>query len=496
MLRRTILMGLLLIPSLAGAEELELELGASMEYDSNVFRTQQNEDSDGIFRLLPAATLYRDQGDLRYRLRYAMPFEQGIQYGDQISDFDYILNLTSFWALDEANEFFFNNTFRDDRSVTRRFQTDQDVPDISSRRERVISNDASLGLNHAFTARTTGGASVNYALWDTDQVARQDNQTFSATTDLNYALNQTNQIGTGFTFTLQDFQQGGGVPASQTYFYNLFGSWVYQFDEVTTFSISAGPTFIQSDQDAANFSQSVPLTPTASSGGTLFAFLFDTCGLVNGIPVLTGGCDPFPAPAGIVTTEVPVDFGSEVPPGSLSSTDITAFGNAQLTRRWTPTISSTLAYRRQQSNASGLGGSTILDAVTAETAWQIDQWWDAELRFDFAARQSLGDTTQTFLVVQEGLNGEAIVVQPGDTPPTSPAGQGLTAEVSRNAIDSNRWAIGGRLARQIGRRAEASLRLSYNQQFSSQGTRGAPSDYDVFFAIFGVRYRFEPITLW
>ncbi len=496
MVRRTILMGLLLIPSLAGAEELELELGASMEYDSNVFRSSRDPQDDGIFRLLPAATLYRDQGDLRYRLRYAMPFEQGIQYGDQISDFDYILNLTSYWTLDEANEFFFINTFRDDRSVTRRFATDQDVPDVSSRRDRVLSNDASFGLNHAFTARTTGGVSVSHALWQSDQVARQDNQTFSATSDLNYALSRTNQIGTGFTFTLQDFQQGGGVPASKTFFYNLFGAWVYQFDEVTTFTLSAGPTIIQSDQDAATFSQSVPLTPTASSGGTLFAFLFDTCGTVNGIPVLTGSCDPFPAPAGIVTTEVPVDFGSETPPGSLSSTDITAFGNARLTRRWTPTISSALSYRRQQSNASGLGGSTILDAVTAEGDWQIDQWWDFGLRFDFTNRQSLGDTTQTFLVVQEGPNGEAIVVQPGDTPPTSPAGQGLTAQVARQAIDSNRWGVSGRLSRRIGRRAEASLRLAYNQQLSAQGTRGAPSDFDVFFAIFGVRYRFEPITLW
>lgn len=488
MVRRTILMVLLLIPSLAGAEELELELGGALEYDSNVFRTSRDPQDDGIFRLLPAATLYRDQGDLRYRLRYAMPFEQGFQYGNQISDFDYVLDLSSFYALDEANEFFFINTFRDDRSVTRRFATEQDVPDISSRRDRVLSNDASFGLNHAFTARTTGGASVNYALWQSDQVTRQDNQTFSATTDLNYVLTRTNQIGTGFTFTLQDFEQAGGVPASRTFFYNLFGSWVYQFDEVTTFSISAGPTLIQNDQDAASFSQVVPLTPTARSGGTLFAFDFNSCGQVNNFIVLTGSCDPLEVTFPIDTSDVTVDFGPEAVPGSLSSTDITAFGDARLTRRWTPTISSTLGYRRQQSNASGLGGSTILDAVTAEGDWQINQWWDFQLRFDYTNRESLGKTTQSFLVVARGPNGEAIAVP-------APA-QGITAEVVDNSIDSDRWAVGGRLTRQIGRRAEASLRLGYNQQFSAQGTRGAPSDFDVFLAIFGVRYRFEPITLW
>jgi hypothetical protein len=487
MVRLVIVLGMLVLPVLASGEELELELGSSVEYDSNVFRTSDNIRDDVVFRVYPAFALFRDRGDLRYRLRYMIPFEQGVNYGDAISDFDHLLNFNSSWAVDEANAVYLTNVFRYDRSITRGYSIDQSVPDLNDARYRVLTNRATLGMDHAFSARTTGGLSFSYDIFETEQRSRQDNQTFGATTDLNYALNAKNQVGTGFTFTLQDFEQQAGIQASQTLFYNLFGAWVYQFDETTTMSVQVGPTVVQTIQDSISAVQTTSLTPTDEFGNP---FSFANCtALVNGRTVLapTGGCQTL-SPAFANPTAVTVGYAPEAPPPSGSDVTVTAFGNFDLERRWTPNVSSNLTYTRTQNNASGLGGSVILDAVSLIGDWQIDQWWDLSLRFDFTHRESIASQSQTFLIVQQGPNGEAQVVPL--------PGQGLTSTPVQNAINTNRWGVGARLGRQIGRRAEATLRLNYNQQSSEQGTRGNPSDFDDFLAILGVRYRFEPITLW
>lgn len=490
MLRIAIVLGLLLIPGLALADELELGLGSSVEYDSNVYRSRSNEQQDAIFRILPEASLYRDRGDLQYRLSYAVPFEQGVETADNISDFDHVANAESSWIYDEATEFFFSDRFRYDRSVTRRYAEEDDTADISNRRARVLTNTATLGMNHAVSPRTTTGVTFSHSLFDTRERQRQDNQTFALTTDVNYAVTTRNQLGTGFSFTFQDFERSGGLPESQTYYYNLFGSWVFRFDETTSFSIIAGPTLIQIDEQAFPDSRTVDTTPMV--GGQ--AFDFSTCGTVTDpldpmgtVPVLAGCKLLDPQPPSFTPGATLVGFAPGASPRSDEELRITAFGRAVFSKRWTPSLVSVLSYRRQQSAASGLGGSTVLDAVTAGTDWQIDRWWDASIRFDFAHRESIGKSTQTFLIVEEGPNGEAIARQ------TAP---GLTFARVKNSIDTDNIGVAGRLARQIGRRAEASLRISYNKQFSDRGTRGRVSDYDVILAIFGFRYLFEPITVW
>ena len=489
MVRIAIVLGLLLLPALVSADELELGLGGSVEYDSNVFRSKNDRVQDAIFRILPGASLYRDRGDFLYRLSYAAPFEQGVETSDDISDFDHVATLDSSWIYQEATEFYFTDRFRYDRSVTRRFTEEDEVADVSNRRARVLTNSATLGMEHALSPRTTSGLSFSHSLFDTKQRDRQDHQTFDLTTDVTYDLSTRNQVGTGVSFTFQDFEQAGGIPESQTYYYNAFGSWIFRFDETTSFSISAGPTLIQIDEQAFPSTQTVDTRPTVKGS----AFDFDSCGTVQDplgpgtVPVL-GGCDLLdvtPPFAGPLTTSVGFAPGA-APPGQEDLT-LTAFGRALLSRRWTPSLVSALSYRRQQSAASGLGGSTILDAVTASTDWEIDRWWDASIRFDFSHRDSIGKSTQTFLIIEEGPDGEAIARQ------TAP---GLTFARVKDSIDTDNIGVAARLGRQIGRRADASLRLSYNRQFSQSGTRGSASDYDVFLAIFGVRYRFEPITVW
>jgi hypothetical protein len=475
---------LLLLPGVALADDLEVDLSGSAEYDSNVFRTSSGEDDDVVFRIVPAATLSRREGDFRYRLNYSAPFEQGVHYGDAISDVDQLFNVNSTYLYDDANEIVFRDAFRFDRSLTRRFSQDEDIPDVSNERSRVLRNNASLGWNHAFTARTRSGLEASYNIFRTDLSGRQDVQTLAATGDLTHDLTSRDQVGAGLSFTMQDFGEGQGVPSSQTFFYNLFLSFVHQFDETTTFSIAGGPTLVQDEEDSPATALSAATVPSATVNGVPFVYEFASCGMVNGTPVFAG-CN-LVQDTGNVRDPTPVAPAFATAPPTQSDLTITAFGRASLTKRWSPAVSSALNYRRQQSTASGLGGSTILDAVSLSTDWQIDQWWDVGIRGDFTHRESTNKSTQTFVVVQN--NGG--VVQIADGPGN------LISQRIDNSIETNRWGVSGRLARQIGRNAEASLRLSWSEQSSARVSRGAASDFDVFLAIFGVRYRFQPLTVW
>lgn len=496
MVRRTVLLVMLLLPSPVLGAELDLEFGGGFEYDSNVYRQQNNEKDDVIFRMVPGATLSNHGGDWLYRLRYLIPFEQGIETGEDISDFDQVVQANSSWTWDEATQLFAGNNFHWTRTVRAPFNDTSDVPGINTRRDRILVNTADAGIRHAFAPRLTGSLTVSHNYFKPDQQFRQKNQTFATTADLNYAVNGKHQMGGGFTFTVQDFDGSGGIPGSQTYYYNAFGSWVFRFDETTTLTVSGGPTLIQTDENRFPATTEAPQVPSVKAGGgSLAAINPASCtGEVNGLIVLQG-CgvpdvevfDPTDI-AYIESTNITAAFLPGQQPSSSSDLRLTGFGRAELSKRFTRNLSSTLAYRRQQSNASGLGGSTILDAVTALGAWDINQWWDFELRFDYTHRESVTKTTQTFAEV-------APFVLPSGTQVAALTGL-LTSARVKNAIDTDRWGVGGRLNRKIGRNADATLRLSYNKQQSKNRSRGKASDFDDFLAIFGVRYRFDPITVW
>ncbi len=401
---------LLCLPALASASNLELTFGSSIEYDSNVFRVETNETQDVLFRFFPRARLYSGEGDLTYQLDVALPFNQGVTTNRDVSDFDVRVGLRSAWAATDRTQFSLVNNFRYDRNLGRLLDPTA-PPDVNNELNRVTTNTVTLGANHAVSPRMVAFGSATHNFFDTEQTNRQDNQTANARGGLRYTLDGKNTVGAFLSFTGQFFEFAPGdmgfnaLPASQTYFYNLSALWTYRFDETTTLDVSGGPAVAQTHQDP-----------------------------ILGTP-------------------------------AFDDVTVTGFANISLSRRWTPTVSSVLSYRRTQNNASGLGGSTFLDAVAAVVSWQIDPYWEAGTRFDYTHRESV-----------------APLPDPGMT--------------GTNVIDTDRWAASVRLQRRIGRHLVATGRLTYNQQESAMQTRGIGSDFKDVIFILGVRYRFDPISVW
>ncbi len=71
-----------------------------------------------------------------------------------------------------------------------------------------------------------------------------------------------------------------------------------------------------------------------------------------------------------------LELAGPVPSGSDSS--LTYFANLSLSKRWEQ-WSGTISYRRQQSDSSGLGSSTVADIVSGVLEWRPSPRWQLQL---------------------------------------------------------------------------------------------------------------------
>jgi hypothetical protein len=201
-------------------------------------------------------------------------------------------------------------------------------------------------------------------------------------------------------------------------------------------------------------------------------------------------------------------------PTSQDTSTFTYFGTASLEKRWTRAITTGLSYRRSESGASGVGGSTILDNISARLNWRLSQVWQVSLRADWTQRESVAPTTQTWRVATDTptttdftAGGTRATVGSGTVPdlatmfsiPTAAPGVDTGQRVFRvltQEINTRRWQIAAVATRKLSRRLDARFRLAYNQQTSDSGTRGSSSDFDNVTAILGITYVWDPVRLW
>jgi hypothetical protein len=208
--------------------------------------------------------------------------------------------------------------------------------------------------------------------------------------------------------------------------------------------------------------------------------------LCNGNIIIDSNTDAATV-AAVKADQIPVTNSN---PGGESDSEITGFVDLVLTQRWSPTLSTALRYSRQQGNASGLGGTVIVDAVSLSTAWEFLERWQLSVRGDYARRQSAFDIAQTYDVVSgQTLPGGSAVNVAGRTGSAFNSTRGVE-------IDTDSWGIGGRITHQLFKTTSIYVQARYGEQDSRSSTLGADSDFENFLATFGVRHVFEPIPLW
>ncbi len=479
------------------AEEVRLGVVGSIEYDSNLFNAPESEleIDDTAIRVGPLLALRRSQGSFTYQIRYAPRWEYFIdQSADDVWDHNAFLNAQ--WQISPRTTLRASNRFLITRSLNRSSfisdPTQPDVgptPDIEVARQRITRNLAAFSAEHQFTERLEGILDLRHDLFITDRDDRFDSQTAGVTARSLYVLRPTDRIGGGAGFTWQRFEDTTLQPGSETLFYRLFASWVHQFDPTFTFTVNAGPTFIdQSTRGGAPTSAIVPAYPSraTTAGGVRtidsascptndddVPYVADTCGLLGA--ELSGADAAF-----VRGTSTQVFQGSDAGDPDIRTT---IFATADLTKMWRQWRAS-LRYQRSDSTASGVGQATILDFVSAFLIWTPDDRWESRFDLGWTNRQSA--TNQTGNSVGLGPP-EAIAFPPPST--TLAAGSPAVSLVrvqSDDIIDVQTWTTGLRVARRFGRWSQGWVQFRYlRQDFDGETSQ---RDFDDYRVAFGVRW--------
>lgn len=535
------------IPGALRAADLTFALQGSAEYDSNVFRSSRDEESDVLFRIRPWVQLGESRGqDLSYSLFYAVPAEFAIDHSE-VDDVDQQLGGDVRYHVNDRLEVFASDQFRYLRSeLQTNFEGTDDVSTtglINEQRDRVTMNDARVGSSYQFTPRLQGNVELDHSYFDPTRDDRAQNWQLQGFADLSYLLTPKHHVGGGVMVAHQEFDETQDIVSSTADIYNVFGSWRYAIDEKSDFSVRAGPSLIRAQQDDPHAVEMQGLVPfrevsgsfTAPAGmvlrdgtvltqpatfqnGVMLVGQLSRCariqdGTPGGTPVLTSGQS---CPLNIVldnTVGQDDDLINAIrnatatllnaDPQGDDSTDVTVFAEAVLTRHWTPNLHSALRYAREQGTASGLGGTVVGDFLTLSNTWNMTDKWQFALRSEWSMRNSLSDATRIVTVAEVpssplgGLGGPAFTADiAGVADGLGGTGILLTQRDESTSIDTMRWGVAARATRFFTRNTSGYLQFTYNQQQSQSDSLGDPSDFDDYLATIGIQHVFAPIKLW
>ncbi len=412
------------VPAAArGEAELRVSLSAGGEYDSNVFRRADNEKEDLGARVSTDLEVRGEEPQVRYRATYRPSYVKYIER-NTTDDVDHLANANVTARLSNRMELTFVNNFQSFRRLGREdIAVDDGSGDTIFRDDdggrRTTRNRARATLTRAFGSRWTGTSEVFHDVFIPDDNNSATSHTLGTLANTIYGLDANTQVGGGVGFTYQDFQDTTrlrlnnnnqpvlrGQTASETFVYRVFGTVSRRCGPNTFLLLSGGPVLLQTDQDSFNPGF---LLPSVSS-----------------------------------RTDRSVDF----------------FANARLTQRWSQALQSSLSYSRDQSDASGVGGSTIRDQVSFRTTWDPLTAWNFGLRADWVQRKA------------------------------------TTGEGTSRDIDQQRWTVAVRSSYRWSRRIQFNGRARWDRDDNDQG-RGADSGAVTSYLVFlGVEVLLDPVKLW
>lgn len=534
MLARVLLMLMgIWMPLPALATDVHLSLNGSTQYDSNTDRNDSGGVGDFSFRVGPIIQVSDDIQRFSYQLRYSPIYQKFIEQDDfdKLSHFagarlNYQIGNKTHLAL---TEHFSLTQSINQQSLGVQPEDVEGSPRTETRRGDVLSNIARFEMRHSFTPRISGQFTATHQFFDSDNENTSKNTSLGGLASLTYAAGARDRVGLGGGVTFQQFEETRGQPASDTYTYRVFASWLHNFGESTELSIRAGPALISTQQDRPDpggIGQQFPnlvVGPggliadgivTDLSGNTLMIgsmipagslLVPDTCPfteLPSGFEINPSNCAfsrvAFPGVddafiGDIQTGSVNFAFLPGEDPGSTSDSTLTYFGEFSLSHSWTAKLSSSLEYSRSDSSASSLGSATVADRVTFHTRWKPSQKLNLSLRADWVQRKSANEISNTFrtvsLLTQDGLN-------PCPTPaiPSCAVGYsgGLRATTDDNSVDTTYYGVSALASYRYSRRTTLSARLTFQKQDTTSASTSSSSDFGDVVVFLGLRYEFDP----
>ncbi len=524
----------------AKAAELDLSVTTTVGYDDNIFRTDKNTKDDASFRFGPTVRIRDETPKLSYNISYNPVYEKFVSWTDA-DDLSHFAHGALDYQLSDRTLLRLSENFRIVQSLNRgplianKDASGNDlepVPEIEIQRKDVYRNTASASVFHDFSARTQGEFTVTHDFLDSERANTSKSNSVSGFANVVHSFTARDQLGLGGGATWQRFDGVIGQPRADTFIFQLTGSWIHNFSRDTEFTVRIGPAVVYTDQENDR-PRSENLYPhqLVTSMKTI-AQAYEAIGLrvpsdvqdLNGIPLLgsatiaagsvlipedtsclTGtvsgqtvfdqsncsfnvvvdadpGNSAFEAAANTISGAGTVPLNFLFGNSGESDTQITVFGEASISHRWFPELSSRASYTRSSSAATSLGSSAIADRVLVETVWTPTRRWDLRVTGNWVQRKSPNNISNTHLVIDGTDVGGFDVI-------TSTA---LVTSTTNNVVDTEYWRVSGRAAYRTSRRGTVSLRVGYQHQDTDRGSTRTNATFENVLVILGFRYDFDP----
>lgn len=502
--RCSIIVALLLLPLASSAEELTMGVRGLSAYDSNVFATEVDQEDDVSFRIEPDALLEDQEGKLQWGLRYRPSYEQFVDF-DEKSGWTHLANGDLSWQVDSKTrvELFdrlgrFRSVGRFNELVTTgEADLVGDVTEFGFRSEENTRNTAGASLTHSLTSTQMLTFDLGHNLLDYDREERADRDTVSATGRYAQVVSRRDEVGGGVSYQHSSIDGSSLRRGQATDFYNLFGTWRHQFDDTLELSLALGPTWVDGDErdDPVTVATDQFLFPMFATEGGNRLVRATSCPTEDGALILTGECDVIdqdltPTQENDVREErTDVAFEGPVPSGS--NTSVTYFANMTLSKRWEQ-WSGSISYRRQQSDSSDLGSSTVADVLGGVLEWRPSPRWASGLRLSLVRQAQATQGVQSVLAVRSVDLSERFGL--------GPAFADVAESVALRAVEVDQdidiWTVWASLdvRYRVTERTTIFGNAIYWKEWSGAGASFG-RDYDRFRFHLGVEYRFDPIHL-
>jgi hypothetical protein len=507
-MRRHVLIILALLPAVAlpaAAAEFIPSWDVDGVWDSNVLRTETDEESDFSLRTGPDLRFREKQGNFTYDATYQLRYQEYVRLNG-ISEFDQFANGEASWRVTPTTDVGFSDDFGYSASLGGIFDfvgVGTAIQIVTPKRQRITTNTANANVRQRLGPLWELTFSVNNDFTGFRAENQPDSLSTSGTIQATRGITRRLIAGVGGRYQRQDFSDTQDRAGQGSTVYQGFGILNYRISPTWRFAMSAGPALAEPD----------PLPNQAIQASSYFPVAADTCptrsdgihfvpqGQALGFTITGPRCQPalFRAPNGTLLLALPTSRTEPVPfsaqGGSLTS--LNYFGRISLDKDWEHWTGS-VSYSRSASSGSGLGTSTAVDTFEGTVRWTPSPWWNVSLLAVYS--------TQTQLTAQRALQfavrseqSEVLVQAQNGAIGTISAPIAVPFEVSQgDAIDNAFTATTTRVElfgmRRLSRRLSIDGTATWWQQATSSDFAEGTSiqDYRV---VLGFTWNFEPIPL-
>lgn len=391
----------------AAGDRASLAIEQSVVGQSNLFRTEDDEEADGNYEIRPRLRFSRPVGELQYLVEYSPTYDvyfktNGIDGFDQFGRAELSYSPVPTGKASIRSDFAYYRSIRSN-TVESPGGIPEVVPGVSGRVFRAI---ADAGYEHSFSPTTTGTANLGIQAYEYTTPSNADSLGIGGELGFLHEMGRTWSLGARAFASHRRFDELLSQAASDNTVVHLAPVLRVEPFPTWTIEVEAGPAWVRTDRDDAD-PQSVARFRTTN--GASNAAVFDGCGMAAGQPLLAQ-CPVVPTGIGDTLEGQSALVGySGAAPDSGTEQHLTGFARLGVRKEESWGYAG-LDYFRAENASSGSGATSIRDSLTGTLQLEWGTRWSLRLRGNWNQRETV-----------ERLSRVAVVAGPSGVP----AGGGL-----------------------------------------------------------------------